>query len=321
MTELSVIVPVFDCEDCLEELHRRLVTTLDAAVGEDGYEILLIDDRSADGSWDVAQQIASGDRRVRAIRLSRNFGQNAAILAGLERSAGRWTVVIDCDLQDPPELIEALLDSGRAGSDVVFAVRTRADQSWLRATAARAYLKVLKLAVDADLDAEVGEFSLISTRAREELLRLRDVRRDYRLSLLWLGFNRSSVQFERAPRFAGRSSYGPRSLMRSAADGIFFQTGTFLRWVMYLGFAIAAAGGLLALFYLVSFFRGNYGFRGYTTITVLILLVGGFTIICVGVTGLYIEKIFEQVKQRPIYVVDDESGSAGRVDRDQQHAS
>lgn len=307
MIELSVVIPVFNCEDCLDELHRRLVATLDAEVGPDQYEILLVDDRSTDGSWPAAERLSAADSRVHAVRLSRNFGQNAAIIAGIERSRGRWTVVVDCDLQDPPELIPKLLEQARSGYDVVFAARTRRDQSRVRAFAAHIYLQALSLAVGVELDATVGEFSVISARVRDALIQLGDARRDYRLSLLWLGFERALVPFEREQRFAGESSYRLRSLMRSAADGIFFQTGTFLRWVTYLGFTTALAGGVLSVFFIVSYFVGDYGFRGYTTITVLILLVGGSTIICIGVTGLYIEKIFEQVKERPLYVVDVEA--------------
>jgi glycosyltransferase involved in cell wall biosynthesis len=299
--DLSVVVPVYKCADCLRVLRDRLVSVLEETVSS--FELLFVDDRSPDGSWSTLLEIAHEDSRVRLVRLSRNFGQHAAITAGLERARGRWIVVMDCDLQDPPEQVPILYGRAREGFDVVLARRIGSGNSSARRLASAAYFRLLNAMLGTSFDAGFGNFSVISRKVRTEFLRVRDKDRHYLMILGWLGFRTTSIDLPRAERYAGESSYSVGMLFRFALDGLFFQTTTLLRWIVYAGFAISALGTLLAAFFIVNYFAGN-PYPGWTSLGVLLLLLSGFIIVSTGVTGLYVGKIFVQAKDRPLYVVD-----------------
>ena len=301
MVELSVVVPVYGCADCLPELHRRLAATLDRAVAS--YEIVLVDDCARDGAWEVIGRLAANDQRVRGIRLSRNFGQHAAITAGLAECRGRCAVVMDCDLQDPPEEIPRLLEKARAGHDIVLARRRRKQHSPFRRAAASIYFRALGLVSRRRFDGEFGAFSLITRPVIDAFLRFRDRDRHYLFILYWLGYDAAAIDYEHAPRHSGASAYSLRALARHAFEGLVFQTTTLLRWIVYFGFLVSSAGALLAAYLLYMSFVATPP-PGWTSLAVLILVIGGFIIMSTGVTGLYIGRIFEQVKDRPLYVID-----------------
>jgi polyisoprenyl-phosphate glycosyltransferase len=303
--EISVVVPTYGCRDCLHALHTRLTAALQSITSS--YEIVFVDDRSPDGAWEVLLELARDDRHVRGLRLSRNFGQQSAITAGLEASRGNWTVVMDCDLQEPPELIPALYAKAQEGFDVVFGKRRRRNVSRLRTAAARAYFRFQRTFLGNDLTGDYASFSILSRRVREAFLQIRDQDRHYLPIIRWLGFEQSSVEFDHAPRYAGKSSYNFRKLVQLAVEGVFFQTTALLVWIVWLGFALAASGVLLAVYFLYSYATAN-PYPGWTSLAVLFLLIGGFIIISTGVTGLYIGTIFKQVKDRPLYLVADEVG-------------
>lgn len=304
--ELSVIVPVYGCRDCLGALHSRLSAVLAKAVR--GYEIVFVDDRSPDDSWRLLEELARRDSNVRAIRLSRNFGQHAAITAGLDRCAGEWAVVMDCDLQDPPEEIPRLLDAARGGYDIVLARRRQKKHSLFRRLAARGFFRLINLFSGTRFHGEYGNFSLISRKVVDAFSQLRDRDRHYLLILHWLGFSRTEIEFVHAARFSGKSSYTLRSLLRHAFEGVFFQTTRLLRWIVYLGFWISASGVVLAAYFVYQYLA-HAVYPGWTSLAVLILLIGGFIISSTGIAGLYVGKIFEQVKGRPLYVVDRTTGA------------
>ena len=300
MVELSVVVPVYGCADCLEVLHQRIS---DALTGVTGYEIVLVDDCAKDGAWEVIQRLASRDRRVRGIRLSRNFGQHAAITAGLAECRGARALVMDCDLQDPPEVIPQLYRKALEGHDIVLARRKRKQQALFRRAGAALYFRALGALSGRRFDGEFGAFSIVSRAVIDAYLRFQDRDRHYLFILYWLGFDTATIEYEHAERHRGRSSYSLRALLRHAVNGVVFQTTTVLRWIVYLGFAVSAAGALLAA-YLVYQYATRTPPPGWTSLAVLILMIGGFIIMSTGVTGLYIGKIFEQVKGRPLYVID-----------------
>lgn len=301
MVELSVVVPVYGCRDCLRALHERTTAALRKITSS--YEIVLVDDCDRQGSWEVVAQLAREDRAVKAFRLSRNFGQHAAITAGLAQCTGRWAVVMDCDLQDPPELIGELYRAASAGNDVVLARRKGKRQSLFRQVAARLYFRLLKVLARARLDGEFGSFSIISRKVIDALLRFQDQDRHYLFILNWLGFRTATIEYEHAARHSGTSAYGLRDLVRHALNGLFFQTTVLLRWIVYLGFWISCAGFALAAYYVYMYFRYSV-YPGFTSLAVLILIIGGFIIMSTGVAGLYIGKVFDQVKGRPLYVID-----------------
>ena len=295
------MIPVYGCESCLRDLHRRLRSVLDELT--DSYEIVFVDDRSPDAAWEILQELAAGDGHTRAVRLSRNFGQHYAITAGIAEARGRWLAVMDCDLQDEPEQLPRLYEKALEGHDIVLARRTRRRGPWTRRVAGRSYYGVRNRLVGADMFANYTNLSLISRKVAEAFLALRDRDRQYLLILHWLGFDRAEIEVDPAERHSGRSAYNWRTLARVAVDGMFFQSTVLLRWIVYAGFLFAAAGVALALYTLVVFAFGRE-LPDWTGLPVLILLLTGFIICSTGVTALYIGKIFEQVKGRPLYVVD-----------------
>jgi dolichol-phosphate mannosyltransferase len=298
--ELSVVVPVYNAASCMSELHRRLTETLGRLTSS--FEIVLVDDGSRDGSWAAIAQLAKEDPRVRALRLSRNFGQHAAITAGLQDCQGAWAVVMDCDLQDPPEEVPRLWQRAQDGVDIVLARRRQRQHSAFRRAAARLYFMLLGLFNRTAFDSAYGTFSIISRRVIDTFLLVEDGSRHYLLMLYWLGFERAAIEYDHGDRFAGHSTYRLRALIKHALDGIFFQTTVFLRWIIYAGFALSMTGLAMAAYIVYRYFRST-ALPGWTSLAVLILVVGGCTIISVGVAALYIGKIFEQVKGRPLYVV------------------
>ena len=277
-----------------------------------GYEIVLVDDRSPDHSWAMLSELAHQDPAVRALRLSRNFGQQAAITAGLSASRASWTVVMDCDLQDPPELIPKLYAKAHEGYEIVLARRSQRSHSALRLLAAKLYFAFLRIFLKAQIDSGYGAFSIISSKAREAFLSVPDADRHYVPILLWIGFDQATVEFEHEERYAGRSSYSLASLMRLALSGIFFQTATLLRWIIYLGFVFSFLGVLLACALVVSYFWFD-PYPGWTSLAVLILVSSGFVIASTGISGLYVGMIFKQVKNRPLFIVDEETRSRSQV--------
>lgn len=301
MVELSVVVPVYGCSDSLRALHQRVTAAVRGIT--DSYEIVLVDDCDNRGSWEVIAELATRDGRVKAYRLSRNFGQHAAITAGLAHCGGRWAVVMDCDLQDPPENISLLYQKATEGYDVVLARRKEKRHSLFRRTASRLYFKLMNIFNKTPIDGEFGSFSIISRKVIDAFLQFQDRERHYLFILQWVGFRSASIDYEHAPRHSGSSSYDLSRLIRHAFDGMFFQTTILLRWIVYLGFCVSSAGFLLAA-YFVYMYLAHSVMPGFTSLAVLILVVGGFMIMSTGITGLYIGKVFNQVKGRPLYVVD-----------------
>jgi polyisoprenyl-phosphate glycosyltransferase len=308
--ELSVVVPVYACVTCLHALHDRLAATL-VAMGVE-YELIFVDDRATDGSWDVLQQLAAGDPRIKAYRLSRNFGQHVAITAGLARTSGAWVVVMDCDLQDPPEEIPRLYAKAREGYDIVFARRMDRPGSRLRRSAAQIYFRLLNWVAGTEIDRSFGTFSMISRKVAAAYLEFRDRDRHYLFILYWLGFNHTSIEFPYAERHSGRSAYGLRTLIGHALDGLVFQTTVVLRWIVFAGFALAGSGAVLAAYFVLTHIDGSTP-PGWTSLAIFVLVLSGFVIISSGVVGLYVGKIFEQVKQRPLYVLDESIEGRGPV--------
>lgn len=300
--ELSVVVPVYGCRDCLYELHRRVCAVLEPLTSD--FELVLVDDGSPDEAWAVLRELAGGDARVRALRLSRNFGQHAAITAGLAASRGRWVVVMDCDLQDPPEEIPRLYAKALEGYDVVLSRREERVESLPRRLAASAYFRFHNMIARSNLHTNYTNLSLISRKVVDSFLALRDHDRQYLLILHWLGYRRAELEVRQDERLAGNSSYSFRQLMKVAVDGLFFQSTVLLRLTIYVGFMLALVGGALAAYALVSWVSGNQ-LPNWTALPMFGLFLAAFIIISGGVTGLYVGKIFDQVKGRPLFVVDE----------------
>jgi dolichol-phosphate mannosyltransferase len=302
---LSVVVPVYGCAGCLPALHERLTRSI--AQITDRYELVLIDDRSLDGAWEVLQRLARADPHVRAYRLSRNFGQDAAITAGFAQCRGQWAVVMDCDLQEAPEDIPRLWAAAGEGYDIVRTIRRGWRHSAFRRWTSRAYRK---LTIETDVRPDYSNLSLLSRRVIDAFLRLRDRDREYMIALDWLGFDSTSIEIDHHERHAGESGYTLQRLLRVALDGMFFRSTVLLRVVVLVGFIVALIGVVVAGFEVVDYFaEKDKAVPGYTSLAVLLLVLAGFIIVSVGVVGLYVGRIFEQVKDRPLFLIDAEASS------------
>ena len=300
------MVPVFGCADCLAALHARLTDSVRTIT--DRYELVFVDDRSVDDGWAVLVRLAREDPHVRAFRLSRNFGQDAAITAGLTQATGAWTVVMDCDLQEAPEDIPRLWAAAGEGYDIVRTVRRGWRHSAFRRNASRMYRR---LTLETDVRPDYSNLSLLSRRVVDAFLRLEDRDREYMIALDWLGFDSTAVEIEHHERHAGESGYTLRRLVRVALDGMFFRSTVLLRLVVLLGFLVAFAGIVVAGFEVADYFlEPEKSVPGYTSLAVLLLVLTGFIIVSVGVVGLYVGRIFEQVKNRPLFLIDQQVAGA-----------
>jgi len=301
--DLTVVVPAYGCADCLAALHDRLIRSVSQVT--DRYELVFVDDRSRDGGWEVLRELAARDDRVRAFRLSRNFGQHAAITAGLAQARGRWAVVMDCDLQEAPEDVPRLWAAAGEGYDVVRTIRRGRRHSPFRRWASRVFRR---LTLETDVRPDYSTLSLISRRVIDAFLRLRDRDREYMIALDWLGFDSTTIEVDHADRHSGESSYKLKHLVRVALDGMFFRSTVLLRVVVLVGFLVALVGVALAVFEIIDYIvEPGKRLAGYTSLAVLILMLAGFIIVSVGVVGLYVGRIFEQVKDRPLFLIDDQA--------------
>ncbi len=306
-----MVIPIYRCEASLRELHRRLGDTLGALVPS--YEIVFVEDGGTDRSWEVLRELAAADPCLRAIRLSRNFGQHAAITAGLAEARGARVVVMDGDLQEPPEDIARLWEAAEAGHDVVLSRRRQPRQAWTRRLTSRLYFAFLSLVIERRVEPGHGTLSLLSRKVVAEFLRFKDRDRHYLFIVQWLGFRPATIEYEPRERPQGRSAYTLRSLVRLAVSGVFAYTTAFLRWIVYLGILVSAAGLAVAVLFLYRYLAHDTVPAGFTALSLLVVVMGGFGILTTGVSALYVGKIFEQVKERPLFVVDERLGGTPSI--------
>jgi hypothetical protein len=311
---LSVIVPVYDCASTLGPLHQRLTQVLKPLVAS--YEIVFVDDRSNDASWQVMRRLAGEDGNVVALRLANNVGQHLAITAGLEQCCGTRAVVIDGDLQDPPETIPALLDAADDGdgADIVFARRTISDHDGGAAFGSGLRRRLLEALSGHAMPGEFGAFSLISRRAIDALLQFRERDRHYLILLHELGFDTRMVDYVRETRLIGRPSATPPQALGRTLAAMAFTSPRLLYGVVYLGLALAGAGVLGAMA-LVAFALFDTTAPVWTLAVAAQFFVGGVITLCLGVIGLYLGRLFEASRQRPLYFVQDRVDAAAQTRR------
>ena len=300
MSRISVVVPVYKCSDCLRPLTDRLLKVLKPLTND--FEVIYVEDGGNDGSWEMIQDIAAEEKEVKGFQLSRNFGQHAAITAGLHQAVGDWAVVMDCDLQDPPEEIPRLFEKAEEGYDVVFARRRLKVQPFVKRQFSHLYFKVLSVLTRTKIEGSYGSFSIISRKVIDAFLCFKDTNRHYLFILHWVGFRSTSVEYEQNERWSGRSSYYFGKLISHAMSGMFFQTTRLLNWIIYLGFATAVSGILAAIYFAYRRLFGS-ALPGWTSLIVVVLATSGLIVMTIGITGLYIGQVFEQVKARPLFVI------------------
>lgn len=304
MPLLAIVIPVFNEEPVLPELLRRLEGVFAALPGL-ACEVVFVDDGSRDASAARIAAAAAREPRFRLIRLSRNFGHQPALTAGLAHAAHADAVVtMDADLQDPPELIPGLVAAWRGGADVVLAVRTARSEGGLRRLGFEVFHRLFGRVSDFPIEANTGTFGLLSARAVAAFNALEERHRFFPGLRAWLGFTRAEVSYQRQERAAGTPAQSLRRLVRYALDGIFSFSYLPLRLVTYAGLLIAGSGFAVAAFFAVRRLLGiEIAFTGFTTLVMLVLFLGGVQLIGIGVLGEYLGRIYDEVKRRPIYVV------------------
>ena len=307
-TLISVVVPVYNESAGIRAFHERASKALES-LPDATHELIYVDDGSQDGSLEQLAAFAGSDPRVRVVKLSRNFGHQIAITAGLDRARGDCAVVIDADLQDPPEVIARMVDEWQRGYDVVYGVRSvRRGEGTMKRLTASAFYRLLDRIVGIRIPVDVGDFRLLSRRALAQLNQLREKDRFVRGLVSWIGFRQTGVRYERDERYAGETKYPYRKMLKFALDGITSFSTVPLKLASWLGYATS----LLAFLYLASVFvQRALGItvQGWATIMVALLLLGGVQLICLGIMGEYLGRIFNEIKPRPIYVVEEELGA------------
>jgi polyisoprenyl-phosphate glycosyltransferase len=300
---LSVVVPVFNEQDVIEPLHSRLLQILDPAHID--FEVIFVDDGSKDRSAEMLDAICRADSRFNVLHFSRNFGHQPAVTAGLHAVRGQCAVVIDADLQDPPELILDMLKLWREGYEVVYAQKTEREGSgFLIGHAYRLFYRLVGSLSEVEIPRDSGDFSLMDRRVVDLLNSMPERNRYVRGLRAWLGFRQTAIRFERPARLAGQTKYNFGRLIGLAVDGLLSVSTAPLRLAMYMGFLSSLGSFLLGIIFAIQQITGtSHTARGWASTIVVILFLGGVQLICIGFIGEFIGRIYDEVKQRPMYVV------------------
>jgi glycosyltransferase involved in cell wall biosynthesis len=303
MPALTIVVPAHNEADVLDAFHRRLAAVLDALPLEGA--VLYVDDGSTDRTWSVIETLLAGDGRVRALKLSRNFGKEAALTAGLDHVTEGAAVVIDADLQDPPELIPELVAQWRAGHDVVYATRSaRAGETRFKRLTAAGFYRAMEHLSHTPLPRDTGDFRLLSRRALDALAQLRERQRFMKGLFAWIGYRQTAVHYRREPRRGGRTKWNYWRLTQLAIEGITSFSTAPLRLATWVGLASASVAFLYGIFVLVKALFYGDPVQGYPTLMLVILFLGGVQLLALGVIGEYLGRNYAESKRRPLYFIE-----------------
>src|ERR1700743_3045831 len=296
---VSVVAPVYNEDGTILEFYARVC----AALGELPFELVLVDDGSTDGTALALDRIADTDPRVRVVSLSRNFGHQTALTAGLDHATGDAVVMLDADLQDPPELITTMLDHWRAGCDVVYAVRrARSGESRFKLATARWVYALFDPLSQIDLSRDSGDFRLLDRRALDALLAMRERNRFLRGMTVWVGYTQAAVPYQRDARYAGETKYPCTKMLRFSLDAILSFSDRPLQLATLLGFLISTLAFIAIPVVVVLRLLGSY-LPGFGALTIVVLLLGGIQLIAIGIIGEYVGRIYDEVKGRPLYLI------------------
>ena len=311
MTSLSIVVPCFNEEACLGTLHRRLSAAAQASAGDD-YEIVLVNDGSRDGSWPLMQQLAAADPRVVAINLSRNYGHQLALTAGLDLCRGDHVLIIDADLQDPPELLGDMLECMRANhADVVYGVRkSREGETAFKRATAHGFYRLLSRATDVDIPLDAGDFRLMSRRALDALMAMPEQARFIRGMVAWIGFKQVPIAYNRAERFAGETKYPLGKMIRFALDALTGFSSAPLKLASHAGMALSV-GSILLIAYIAYAWASGRNVPGWTSLMLIVVIVGAVQMFVLALMGEYIGRLYNESKRRPLYIVQEVAGGDG----------
>jgi dolichol-phosphate mannosyltransferase len=315
MMLLSIVVPCYNEEAVLPELHRRLITVLDQIV-DLNFELIYTDDGSQDRTPEILSQLQASDARVRIITLSRNFGHQIAVTAGLEHASGEALVIIDADLQDPPEVIPEMIQRWHDGYQVVYGLRAaRAGETTFKRWTAKAFYRLINRLSEIEIPLDVGDFRLLDRKVVDVLLAMPERDRFLRGMVSWIGFKQIAVIYDRAPRGAGESKYSLMKMLRFAVDSVISFSLVPLRLAIWVGFGALAASFAGIVYALIIRLYTTDWVRGWASIFTAVLFLGGVQLITLGIVGEYVGRIYAEVKLRPLYVVRERLGFAAEVQK------
>ena len=308
MPALSIVVPCFNEEACLTALHERLSTAARNSVGDD-YEIVLVNDGSRDRSWPLMRTLAAGDPHLVAVNLSRNHGHQLALTAGLDLCRGDMILIIDADLQDPPELLPAMIQAMRAeDADVVYGVRrSRSGETAFKRATAHGFYRLLSRATEVDIPLDAGDFRLMSRRALDALLAMPEQARFIRGMVAWIGFRQVPFAYDRQERFAGETKYPLKKMMRFAFDALTGFSSAPLKLASHAGLWLSA-GSVLLIIYIAYAWATGRSIQGWTSLMLVVVVLGAIQMFALALMGEYIGRLYNEAKRRPLYIVQEVAG-------------
>lgn len=301
---LSVVSPVYGCKACLTSLHQRLTASLSEITSH--YEIILVNDGSPDGAWDMIKELCAQDPNVKGLNLSRNFGQHYAITAGLSKCKGEWIVVMDCDLQDQPEEISKLYHKAMEGYDIVLAKRVHRQDSFFKKAFSSCFYSFLSYMTETKQDGTIANFGIYKKKVIDSINRMEDHIRFFPTMVKWVGYKSTSIEINHAERSIGETSYSFKKLVKLAVDTTLSFSDKPLRLSILFGMSISFLSFLFAVVNLIKYWQGEILVSGWASLIVSIWFLSGLIIAIIGIVGLYIGKIFEKVKNRPTFIIDEE---------------
>lgn len=297
---LSIVIPVFNEVEILETLCSRLSSVLSPIT--DDYEVIFVNDGSTDSSFQQLTAIATGDKRFRVVDLSRNFGHQMAITAGLQYASGMAVIIMDGDLQDPPELIPSFLEKWKEGFEIVYAIRATRKEGLLKRTLYKIFYRTLRALANIDIPPDSGDFGLMDRRVLDIINTMPERHRFIRGLRSWVGFQQTGVAYARDARFSGLPKYSFLKLIKLATDGLVSFSTAPLRLATAMGFIISCVSFLCILIYFYRYFT-TPRVPGFTTLIILLLFIGGVQLITIGILGEYIGRIYDEIKHRPLFIV------------------
>ena len=301
---ISIVSPVYRAEKILPILVSEINLVMER-IGED-YEIILVDDRSPDNSWEVMKVLSSQNSKIKSIRLSRNFGQHSAIFAGLTRAKGDWVVVMDCDMQDQPKEIAKLYKKALEGYDIVLGQRENRKDKFLKKLSSKLFYKVFNYLSGGQFNNEIGNFGIYKKKVIDSILNINDYIKFFPLFINWVGFRNISIPIEHGEREEGKSSYSISRLLKLAFNVIISFSDKPLRLFINFGLGISILSFILGIYYLYLSITHKITQPGFSSLILSIWFLSGIIISCIGIVGVYLGKTFDQAKNRPTFIIDEE---------------
>jgi dolichol-phosphate mannosyltransferase len=299
--DISIVIPVYQADQILNELLTKIKSAV--LTFTKNYEIILVNDASTDNSWQFITQASIKDSRIKGINLSKNFGQHYAITAGLKNTKGEWVVVMDCDMQDNPDEIPNLYRTAIEKWDIVYAKRIDRKDSFFKKLSSKLFHKLYRYLSGFNSDSKIANFGIYNSKVIQEYNKMNEISRSFPSLIQFLGFNVSSINIAHNERFSGKSTYTFRKLFKLTTDVILSNSNKPLIISINIGFFIALCSFLFAFYNIFAFFLGLNSIKGFTSTIFSIWFVGGLNLIMLGIVGIYIGKIFDQVKQRQLYII------------------